>query len=476
VCIPLSAAALVALVASTASASGLFVARFGGEHGHPTTDNPTAVYYNPAGLALGTGTRLMLDGTFAWRTASYKRDPGAISNLGSGTPDAAASANSGTATLANPAAAPFIGVASDLGIEGLGVGLAFFVPIGGAAAWDKNDEYADSTAYPGAQDSVARWWSIEGTMRALYLGASAAYRLKDLGLSVGLSINGIKGEAATIRARHQDGTDDLVDPNDSVSIKEGRSEIDASGYAWSLGAGVVWEPKPDMYVGVGYQSRPNLSGGMEMEGTLRQVWGNRSYDTATVEPDDVVMTQDLADVVRLGFRMKLNPKISVRAAAEYAFWSALERQCVFNKKKEPTKACTVDGNGQLSSDGLLLLNLERQWRDAYGFRAGASYHMNPKFEIFAGAGWDGSAVPDEFMDPALFDLPKVTASAGARYTFAEMLRVTGTFTQVTYFEVDTTGTPSKPSTFMSTDSKGPSSAGAYNQAISVFNLSVEAMF
>ena len=231
-----------------------------------------------------------------------------------------------------------------------------------------------------------------------------------------------------------------------------------------------------MWVGLGYQSRPNLTGGMEMEGTLRQVWDNRAYDAATVEPDDVVMTQDLADVVRLGFRMNLNPKISVRAAAEYAFWSALERQCVFNKKQEPTEKCEVDAHGGLSSDGLLLLNLERQWKDAYGFKAGGSYHFNPSFETFIGAGYDGSAVPDEYMDPALFDLPKTTASIGARYTFDELVRVTGTFTQVTYFEVDTTGTPSKPSTFGSTDSKGPDSSGKYNQAISVFNLSVEAMF
>ena len=37
-------------VSSTASASGFATARFGGEHGHPTTDNPTALYYNPAGI------------------------------------------------------------------------------------------------------------------------------------------------------------------------------------------------------------------------------------------------------------------------------------------------------------------------------------------------------------------------------------------------------------------------------------------
>jgi len=476
------------LVTSVASASGLFVARFGGEHGHPTTDNATAIYYNPAGLALVGGTRFMIDGTFAWRTATYERAPGSITDLladggtpvkaSSGwTPGDMAAANSGKATLANPAAAPFIGVASDLGIKGLGVGLAFFAPIGGAAEWDGNDDFKGNTDYPGTEDGVARWWSISGQMRALYLALGVAYRLEDQGLSFGLALNGIKSEAHTIRARNKDGTDHLryEVPSGDVMFKEGRSEIDVSGYGYSIGAGVVWEPAEQTYVGISYQSRPNVSGGLNMKGDLRQVLGPQPYGASST-PDKVIMTQDYADALRLGFRMKVHPKIWVRAAAEYAFWSSMERQCVMNEST-PTEECAIDSTtGALTNDAKLILNLERQWQDAYGFKAGTSYWINDDLEAFLGAGWDGSAVPDEFMDPALFDLPKVTASLGARYMIKGRIRLTGTFTQVFYPVGATTGTPSQPSLYTSEDSKGPDSSGKYNQSISVFNLSVEAFF
>lgn len=476
------------LLPAVASASGLFVARFGGEHGHPTTDNPTAIYYNPAGLALGSGTRIMVDGTFAWRTSSYTRAPGAITDLlsdggvatspASGwTPADAAAANSGEATLANPAAAPFAAVVSDFGIEGLGVGLGFFVPIGGAAEWGGNDAYKGGTEYPGAEDGVARWWSISGQMRALYLAAAVAYRLPDLGLSFGVAFNGIKSEAHTIRARNKDGTDHLRYelPSGDVMFKEGRSEIDVSGYAFALGLGVIWEPAADTWVGLSYQSRPNLTGGLKMEGDLRQVLGPQPYGKGQA-PDAVVMTQDYADALRLGFRMKVHERITVRAAAEYAFWSAMERQCVMNSNT-PTTECPIDsGSGALTNDAKLILNLERQWQDAFGVKAGASYDLNDDLEVFLGAGWDGTAVPDEFMDPALFDLPKVTASLGARATLAEMIRLTGTFTQVFYMDLDTTGSPAQASLYTSEDSKGPDSSGKYSQSISVFNLSVEALF
>src|SRR5687767_2908305 len=92
---------LVLTATGTAHASGIAVARFGGEHGHPTTDNPTAIYYNPAGIALRPGTRIFLDGSLAGRWASYQRPESAISKDGTGTPEGATDANAGTAKIAN---------------------------------------------------------------------------------------------------------------------------------------------------------------------------------------------------------------------------------------------------------------------------------------------------------------------------------------------------------------------------------------
>src|SRR5688572_8894505 len=69
---------------STAHASGISTARFGGEHGHPTTDNATAIYYNPAGIALSKGTHIFVDATLALRWASYTRPAVGPSDVGEG--------------------------------------------------------------------------------------------------------------------------------------------------------------------------------------------------------------------------------------------------------------------------------------------------------------------------------------------------------------------------------------------------------
>ena len=166
-----------------AYASGFFVARFGGEHGHPTTDNPTAIYYNPAGLTLGKGLRLYLDGNFAWRTFTYERPIEAIdsclgtadecgdvpANSAVGTPADALSANSGKGTLNNQLASPFIGATYQTGNWGFGLGL--YAPFGGSSVYDKVSRVGD---HVGTEDGPQRWWAIEGTIRTVYITGAAA--------------------------------------------------------------------------------------------------------------------------------------------------------------------------------------------------------------------------------------------------------------------------------------------------------------
>jgi len=72
---------LVAATASPAAAGGLLVARFGGEDGHAASAHPSVIYYNPAGLALRSGTRVAVEGFFFHRGVEYDRPVGAIDDV-----------------------------------------------------------------------------------------------------------------------------------------------------------------------------------------------------------------------------------------------------------------------------------------------------------------------------------------------------------------------------------------------------------
>ena len=71
--IPITIFLVLSAAASPARGGGFLTAHYAGEQGHVATDNPTAIYFNPAGLALGVGWRIYAEGLLAWRRRFRER-------------------------------------------------------------------------------------------------------------------------------------------------------------------------------------------------------------------------------------------------------------------------------------------------------------------------------------------------------------------------------------------------------------------
>lgn len=472
---------------TTALAAGIAVARFGGEHGHPTTDNVTSIYYNPAGLVLNRGTHLFIDGTFATRSVTFLRPASAIGayTLPDGTQeyllsDGAEAANSGEATLSNMAAVPFMGLSSDFGTDWMAAGLAFYAPFGGSSSWDKNTELEGNEMYPGAVDGSQRWFSIDGTIRSLYLTAATAFQIEAADLSLGFSVSGIKSDINTVRARNAEGDDQLVASPDDMTLKEGRAHVNAQGMQVGFGLGAIWQPLPDkLWFGFSYTSKPNVSGGMELDGELTTVFGVQK----DAETTDVTVTQDMPDIYRFGARLRPTEKLELRMFADYTRWSALEAQCILTKGSE--QECTFSGveDALTNPQGVTSTSAQppnqavgRFWQDSYGVRLGGSYWFTDNVETYLGGGYDSSAVPVEMVDPALFDMDKISASIGTRWQALESFGLALTYTHVFYFEVDTDGQGIADEFSEASKLKQPSNEGVYNQSVNVLNFYTDISF
>lgn len=464
---------------STAEASGISAARFGGEHGHPTTDNATAIYYNPAGIALSKGTHIFVDGTLALRWASYDR-PAIVPDVinSQSTVDLAPGANSGKATLFNAIAAPFFGVTSDFGTDFIYGGVAAYFPFGGSAVWDKNPAYEGSDLAPGAVDGVQRWYSIDGTIRSMYLTGAIAFNIRQIGLSLGVTGSAIRSEVVTIRARNADGTDDVVSADGT--LKEGRSYIDVDGWQGGFGVGAVYDvmKKGFLWLGVSYTSQPNVAGGMTLEGTL-----DNALTRAMPERSQVELTQTMPDILRFGVRWKPTKKSELRLFADYTRWSVFDKQCVLNKA-DPDRNCDFEGAGSALDDPEsfgaqgstvgVVQHLPRFWKDAGGVRLGGSYWFLPQLETYVGAGYDSTAVPLETIDPALIDMHKMTLSIGARWQIIKYFALSLTSTQVFFFPVDTNG--DNALNLFQPPTRQPSGEGEYRQFFQLFNLYADISF
>jgi long-chain fatty acid transport protein len=472
--IPIIVSLVLSAGAVPAHAGGFLTAHYAGEQGHVATDNPTAIYFNPAGLALGVGWRIYAEGLLAWRTVTYRRPAGAISNVvgdgaGAGTPESAVDANSGKSTLSNFAAAPFLAVVTDLGVPNLGVAAGVYVPFGGQASWDKNDAFEGDTQYPGAVDGVQRWATIDGELKSLYTTLAGAYRLPGSRLSIGAGVSLVMSNTYTTRARTPQGNDDLV--NAAGDVAEGRSLIDVSGVSVAATLGVNWEAMPGLWLAASYQSQPGF-GNSTQSGTLTNKFGAGSTD-----PTDIRFEQELPDVIRLGTRYKPSDRLELRLAGDLQRWSVFEHQCLLDSEADPDAKCELEEDGTASEPGQpIIVNIPRQWKDTYGVRAGASYWFVPALEVNGGVAFDSAAVPDETIDASLVDQNKVFARAGIRWAaIPDQLLLGLTVNNVFYFrrkveprEGAVIGTMA-PSTV-------PDGAGTYKSNVLFFNVGAEYRF
>jgi long-chain fatty acid transport protein len=456
--------------AAPVSASGLLADGFGGEYGTPTTDHPTAMYYNPASLSLGKGTRLYLEVDVGISDTRYERPASAISNLlqpgqrMGGTPADAVGANSGKARAFGVGASPFIGAVSDFGVRGLAVAAGAYIPFGGSSSWRPNNDWAGNSQYPGAVDGVQRWWTISGLLYTWYFTAAAAYRIERARLSLGVSANIVYNSVESVAAREASGNDDLVSANGSVL--EGRSYDKGSGVTGSLAVGAVWEPVHNLFFGLSYQSQPGF-------GTF-SIDGNASFKlgSSPLSNSQFRLFEQLPDLVRYGVRWRWREKLELRLSGNWVHWSVFQRQCSVDPSVQPD-GCHVTGTGAAAPGSQVLSNIERRWHDTFSLYTSLSWWVRPPIELLVGVGYDANAIPDQTLDPAIFDSDKEWVAAGLRYFLKrEKLILSIQYTQTFYQPRDV----APRTTAFDLPSRTPDAAGHYTEWFGTIHLAAEYRF
>jgi long-subunit fatty acid transport protein len=167
---------LLLTMSFAAQAAGLDLIEVGGAWGTPGATNPTAIWWNPAGLAVGGGTQFIVEGApvFAKVYADRANPPyGELDPPSDSYPDTYD--YSGRDEVSLNAVVPFIGVSSDFGVDGLGIGAGLAVPTATGGAIE--DEWGPN-----------RYSLRSGDIRAVQAILGASYRIKEL-VSIGASAN-----------------------------------------------------------------------------------------------------------------------------------------------------------------------------------------------------------------------------------------------------------------------------------------------
>jgi long-chain fatty acid transport protein len=462
--LPVGALALAVLAPEgTARASGFLSDQFGSDQGDPALGNVYAVYFNPAAMAGMHGSEITLDGVIAARSLDYTRSPSALTSTGAyqGSPGSYPyyqGSNSGKATLFNVLSAPFGGFVTDFGGSHARLGVAAYVPFGGAATWGKNQAYANSTEVPGGYDGPQRWSSISASTYSIYTTAAFAYRFDKPRIGLGLSVSGIYSTLQDTRARDASGTDDIVASNGQ--ILEGRTYIDEKGAQIGASAGLYWEATKDgaLRFGASYTSAPNF-GTMRLKGNFQFSPGITSESTTSAD-----LLEAYPDIIRWGAAWRVSPQTELRLDGDWERWSNFKDQCVV----QSGSSCPTNSQG-VATGSNILLDLPRNWKDSFKVRLGIGYWVTPDTELHASASWNSAPVDKHNEDPLIYDSTRLAGTVGVRHGFNRHFYGALSYTYI--YVLPLTVNDSAYPTYAS-PSNSPSTNGDYSSQLYVFDVAL----
>jgi long-chain fatty acid transport protein len=166
------------------------------------------------------------------------------------------------------------------------------------------------------------------------------------------------------------------------------------------------------------------------------------FDNATQQGEDARVRFRLPPVLRAGveYRTEVGDKDLIRVEAAYVreFWSLHDS---IDIRSENIRLYGITGFP--SPFGVAPISIPRNYQDSNSFRLGGEYSTKAIFkhnqtDFRAGAAYETSAVPREWVSPLSLDANKVTLSAGGGIHVGENWRFDATFALVLLEDVSVT--------------------------------------
>ena len=349
--------------AKASAMAGAFVA---------TADDPSAIFYNPAGIAQQRQLSAYAGATFINFTNEFNGDPN--DEFTSGT-----SGKYDRHTFVPPNAYAIVPIG-----ENITVGFGAF------AAWGLRTDWADPW--------VGRFVSRDADLKTLSLEPAIAWQSSSGKIAVG---GGVEYRRARVILNQNI---PLPFPNPFTGrltdIGNARLSSDyGSGTAWNLG--VLFKPSERFRFGASYRSEMNID--LEGDADFTQIsTGSPQLDAlvaATFPADDQISTTlPFPSVAAIGVAFSPIERIDLEFDITHMSWSKF-------------KALEVEFENQPARNFVR----EQNWDDSSCYRFGANIEATEKFDVRVGALYDNNPQPTERVGPLLPDSDRIGITFGGGF-------------------------------------------------------------
>lgn len=320
-----------------------------------TADNPSAIYYNPAGITQLEGSQIRVGANLLYYDPTFQPPPGRINS-------------SNTYHLERrTAAAPQLYFTHSWESSPVTAGVGIYAPYGGAAEW--------------SQDTGFRTVGIEAEMLYVRMNPVLAYKISPT-LSVA---GGVLLDYSEFKQRQ--GIRPPYRPFNNYFQFEG----DGWTAGWNLG--VLWQPHEKLSLGATFRSATQIDYRGNTEVLLQPVT-NPAFTTGADLSYDFPMT------AVLGVSYRPTPQWNLEFNVDYTDWSALDTFTLYQDQQPPSGVQQI-----------IPINL--QWQASWMYSLGVTHYLPDGWQLSAGYLFNQNSVPDAYYSPLVADLDRHFVSVGA---------------------------------------------------------------
>ena len=329
-------------------------------------DDPSAIYFNPAGLTQLKGQNVMVGATY------LRLDGGEFTGTTPLTGGATANETQKSLDFIIPNA--YYTRTTDSGNVAYGVGI--FAPFG------LGQEYENKNT------SIFRNQITLIDLMTVVVNPTIAFKINDW-LSVGVGVDWMYGKAKLEKTPVAPGAGNLYN-----------SELEGDGNEWGYNFGVLLKPTENFRIGANYRSKFTLEikdADVNISNTSPAYGSGLLGPTPSSTKGDATIAMPATFALGVAYTVG---KLTVEADADWTFWHSFSNLPISIRNQVPTLFTTDNA---------------KHWEDVVAFRLGVEYRVTDPLSLRAGFVYDPTPVPASTMGPELPDATKLDYVIGAGY-------------------------------------------------------------
>jgi long-chain fatty acid transport protein len=324
-----------------------------------TADNPSAIYYNPAGITQLEGNNLRGGVYGIYLDPSYSP------------PSSAANSGHTYHSSDDLAAVPQFFYTYTPENFPLSFGLGVYAPYGGNMSWP--------------QDTGFRSVAVSGSLEYITINPAVAVKLlPSLSVGGGAMVNYGK-------INMYQGVNNYAMPLANF--------FNFTGDGWSVGynAGLLWQPHPKISFGATFRSSASLN----FQGNTDFQLQPRPYNTPAQRNASASFTFPLTTVLGVSYRP--TPKWNLEFDADYTGWNSFD---TVNIQQSPPP---------VSSPFHQVYPVNLDWQASWMYEFGVTRYFDSGWHASAGFVYNENSVPDTYYEPLAADMDRYFFSVGTGY-------------------------------------------------------------